>query len=157
MHLHFENQNFTSMSCRMLNRCCSLGSPIWNAAGIRRKKAGSISEARLVAPMTTTGAWFCEAVSRPSHICKKMAFIMDVTSWSLLLRALRKASISSIKMMQGAIFRARVKTATASFSDSPNLLFFRFEIIAWATKIWWYWKLFYDTHVSDVTEAQTKE
>jgi hypothetical protein len=74
-----------------------------------------------------------------------------------LLRVLRKASISSMKMMQGAIFRARVKTATASFSDSPNLLFFKFEIIAWGTKIWWYWNLFYDTHVSDVTELQTIE
>ena len=47
------------------------------------------------------------------------AFIIPVTSWSPLVRSLRKESISSIKIMLGWVFRARPKSPATSLFDSP--------------------------------------
>lgn len=71
-----------------------------------------------VAPITTTDS---DDVSNPSHICINCAFIMAVASWSWVSRDRNSESISSTKIIQGAIFRANVKTAEASFCDSPYL------------------------------------
>jgi hypothetical protein len=49
------------------------------------------------------------------------ALTMAVASWSCESLVLRKESISSMKMMHGAIFDAKVNTAPASFCDSPYL------------------------------------
>ena len=72
-----------------------------------------------VAPITTTDS---EEVSKPSHICMNCALIIAVASWSWVSRDRNKESISSTKIIQGAIFRANVKTADASFCDSPYLI-----------------------------------
>lgn len=60
-------------------------------------------------------------VSNPSHNCINWALTMAVASWSCESLDLRKESISSINIMHGAIFCANVKTAPASFWDSPYL------------------------------------
>lgn len=44
---------------------------------------------------------------------------MAVASWSWELRARKNESISSMNMIQGCNLSARVKTAAASFCDSP--------------------------------------
>jgi hypothetical protein len=51
------------------------------------------------------------------------AFIMAVASWSPLLRSRRNESISSMKMIQGCVFRARPNNPATNLFDSPNHLF----------------------------------
>uniref|UniRef100_A0A8W7PJM6 Uncharacterized protein n=1 Tax=Anopheles coluzzii TaxID=1518534 RepID=A0A8W7PJM6_ANOCL len=86
-------------SCRILCRCSSFGSPMWNWAGMRRRMALSRSCGRLVAPITMIVE--SDSVFSPSHSIMNCVFIMAVASWSDELRARRNESISSIKMMQG--------------------------------------------------------
>ena len=50
-------------------------------------------------------------------------FIIAVTSWSPLLRSRRNESISSMKMMLGCVFRARLNNPATNLFDSPNHLF----------------------------------
>src|SRR5216683_7015566 len=51
------------------------------------------------------------------------AFIIAVASWSLLLRSRRNEPISSMKMILGCVFRARLNSPATSLFDSPNHLF----------------------------------
>ena len=56
------------------------------------------------------------------------AFIIAVASWSPFVRSRKNESISSMKMMQGCVFRARLNRPATSLFDSPNHLFVRTEI-----------------------------
>jgi len=51
------------------------------------------------------------------------AFIMAVASWSPLLRSRRNESISSMKIILGCVFRARLNNPAINLFDSPNHLF----------------------------------
>jgi len=53
------------------------------------------------------------------------AFIMPVTSWSPLVLSLRNESISSMKMILGWVFRARLNKPATNLFDSPYHLFVR--------------------------------
>lgn len=53
---------------------------------------------------------------------------MAVASWSPLVRSRKNESISSMKTMQGWVFRARLNRPATSLFDSPNHLFVREEI-----------------------------
>ena len=77
----------------------------------------STSFGRFVAPMTTTVHLL--SVAKPSHSCINCALIIAVASWSCWSLTRRRLSISSMKMMQGCSFSARVNTAPAIFCDSP--------------------------------------
>lgn len=48
---------------------------------------------------------------------------MPVTSWSPFVRSLRKESISSMKIIDGCVFRARLNKPATSLFDSPYHLF----------------------------------
>jgi len=56
------------------------------------------------------------------------AFIIAVASWSPFVRSRKKESISSIKIIQGWAFRARLNKPATSLFDSPNHLFVRTEM-----------------------------
>jgi hypothetical protein len=51
------------------------------------------------------------------------AFIIAVASWSPLLRSRRNESISSMKIMLGCVFCARLNNPATNLFDSPNHLF----------------------------------
>lgn len=51
------------------------------------------------------------------------AFIMPVTSWSPFVLSRKKESISSMKIMLGCTFRARLNSPATSLLDSPYHLF----------------------------------
>ena len=55
------------------------------------------------------------------------AFIIAVTSWSPRLRSFKKESISSMKMILGWVFRAKLNSPATSLFDSPYHLFARAE------------------------------
>jgi len=101
------------------------GSLTLNRLGIRRRMAASMSLGRLVAPKTRILVSF--VVLSPSHMLMNSAFIMPVTSWSLLLRCRRNESISSMKMMEGCSLRASENRAETSLLLSPNHLSVRVE------------------------------
>lgn len=73
----------------------------------------------MVAARTMTRASL--SVRNPSQSDMNSVFMLVTASWSLDLRVPRNESISSMKMMQGWIFQASVKTAVTSFWASPNL------------------------------------
>ena len=51
------------------------------------------------------------------------AFIIPVTSWSPFVLSRRNESISSMKMILGCVFRARLNSPATSLLDSPYHLF----------------------------------
>mmetsp|Transcript_49619 Transcript_49619/g.155360 ORF Transcript_49619/g.155360 Transcript_49619/m.155360 type:complete len:207 (-) Transcript_49619:517-1137(-) len=105
---------------RISSLCCAPGTSIKNDRGIRRKIALSIAHGRFVAPMTTTCA--DDSVESPSHRAMNSDFMLQLASYSPSFLSRRKESISSIKMMVGCSFQAKVKTARTNFCDSPNHL-----------------------------------
>mmetsp|Transcript_34564 Transcript_34564/g.91215 ORF Transcript_34564/g.91215 Transcript_34564/m.91215 type:complete len:246 (+) Transcript_34564:227-964(+) len=110
---------------RISLRCASPGASMRKGLGSRRRIALSMAHGRFVAPITTTCASL--SLAMPSHSAMNSAFILATDSWSESLRSRRKASISSMKMMHGWSFHARVNTARVSFCDSPNHLSCRVE------------------------------
>ena len=56
------------------------------------------------------------------------AFMLALAESSLLRRSLRKASISSIKIIEGASLRAKLNVACTIFCDSPNHMFMAVDI-----------------------------
>lgn len=52
---------------------------------------------------------------------------MAVASWSPLLRSRRNESISSMKIILGCVFRARLNNPATNLFDSPNHLFVNTE------------------------------
>ena len=123
---------------RILVRCSALGSPTAKRLGIRRRMAESISFGRFVAPSTRI---LSVPDNRPSQRLTKeskktwqgkgssithvmnSALIMPVTSWSPLVLSLRNESISSIKMIDGWAFLARLNNPATNLLDSPYHLF----------------------------------
>ena len=68
-----------------------------------------------------------EEQSRAAYVMNS-AFIIAVASWSPLFRSRKNESISSMKMMHGWVFRARLNRPATSLLDSPYHLFVREEI-----------------------------
>ena len=96
------------------------GRDIANRFGILLKIALSISLGLFVAPKMIILVRSVEF--NPSQRVMNSAFIMDVASWSLLLRSRKKESISSIKIIVGCNFLANENKAFTNFCDSPNHL-----------------------------------
>ena len=80
-------------------------------------------------PITYKKGWSVEREGklRATYVMNS-AFIIAVASWSPFVRSRKNESISSIKMMQGCAFRARLNSPATSLFDSPNHLFVRTEI-----------------------------
>jgi len=100
-------------------------------------KAGSMSVGRFVAPKTTIlsvdefkpSQCLDDLMSKESAKRREArayvmnsAFISAVTSWSPDDRSLKNESISSMKIMLGAVFLASENRAATSLFDSPNHL-----------------------------------
>jgi len=115
------------------------GSPIPKRLGILRSMAESISLGRLVAPRTrilsvpdinpshnlvSRNEELLRSEKIETHVMNS-AFIIPVTSWSPFVLSRRKESISSIKMIEGWAFRARLKRPATSLFDSPYHLLVR--------------------------------
>jgi hypothetical protein len=85
----------------------------------RRLTASSSSWGRLVAPMTTTRASAAEAT--PSNCTRNSVLRRRAASCSVLLRALSRESISSMKMMDGwrsVAMANRVRTCSNTGAQS---------------------------------------
>ncbi len=123
---------------RIFSRCAASGKERGNCFGIRLRNAGSMSRILFVAPKINI---LSEPERRPSHKLQRhqipssqpkimktthvmnSAFIIAVTSWSPLLRSRRNESTSSMKMILGCVFRARLNNPATNLFDSPNHLF----------------------------------
>ena len=130
---------------KMSWRYSSSGIGTSNCNGSRLRIASSMDSSRLDAARIII--WFSAFVVRPSHCCRNIAFNEHSVDWSSSVRMLRNESISSMKIIHGSSFRARVNRALASFSVSPMNLFLIIDIsrfmklasiylaIAFATKV----------------------
>mmetsp|Transcript_91692 Transcript_91692/g.153654 ORF Transcript_91692/g.153654 Transcript_91692/m.153654 type:complete len:273 (+) Transcript_91692:862-1680(+) len=113
------NASSLRTTCRIALRLSKLGTSTNIRRGIRRNTASSKSPGRLVAASTMTCSKSCDF--KPSHAAMNSFFNLRIASCSCSEdRRPSIASTSSIKMMQGANFRAREKTAATNFSASPN-------------------------------------
>mmetsp|Transcript_478 Transcript_478/g.1488 ORF Transcript_478/g.1488 Transcript_478/m.1488 type:complete len:215 (-) Transcript_478:383-1027(-) len=104
----------------MDSRCFWSGRPTRKLCGSLLSTASSTSQGLLVAPRTMT--WEYSSVVNPSQSAMNSVFMLFVASCSLLCLLPSIESISSMKMMLGWSFMARVKTAVTSFWASPNHL-----------------------------------
>mmetsp|Transcript_13971 Transcript_13971/g.20861 ORF Transcript_13971/g.20861 Transcript_13971/m.20861 type:complete len:346 (-) Transcript_13971:405-1442(-) len=114
--------SFIKNKFNICSRDFMLGSPISNVLGRRLKIAESTSYGRLVAPSTVIGGESFASEVIPSHRVRNSDFMLVVALPSLESLWLRNVSISSIKMTEGANFRANEKVPETNLLLSPNHL-----------------------------------